>query len=63
LLATDLAPLVIIFIFTLYLPPVVQQDEDDSYDNDLTKNDPLNEVCFSLRKSLLIFELGEAKVK
>jgi hypothetical protein len=36
-----------------YLPGVVQQDDDDdSYDDDLTKTDPLNEVCFHCRKDL-----------
>lgn len=40
-------------IFMPYLPGVVQQDDDDdSYDDDLTKTDPLNEVCFHCRKDL-----------
>jgi len=49
-------------IFMPYLPGVVLQDDDDSYDDDLTKTDPLNEVCFHCRKDLR-FELDDVKVK
>jgi len=45
-------------IFMPYLPGAVQQDDDDSYDDDLTKTDPLNEVCFHCRKDLR-FELDD----
>lgn len=50
-------------ISMLYSPGVVQQDDDDdSYDDDLTKTDPLNEVCFHCRKDLP-FELDDVSVK